>query len=277
MRRTRNGPALFELLEEQSSLFKPLSEKIWRATRKPRTKSIDQPVPQPETHRFEITTDPQRSGSSWISLEGDRIRITFSSLTAAIVLFLFSLSLLLAFGWGARRGETRGLQRGLAAQSQASDPVRQDEISAVRERKPSSELIKDIAVGPQNPVIQASKPVIAPKELPAHSTAQEQAAPNWVKDRTYIVAQEMPASAMASAQTAQEFLVRGGVQTTIIKPNDRTLLLVTTHGYNHKDGAEKHQSEQLLDRIRALGTEFYAAGGGYKLEGYYRTLKRDAW
>jgi len=287
MRKKRHGPALFELLEDRgASIFKPLSNKLRQTSRVAPQPTIERSTPKSDQSSSEPPSTSPASAGPWISLDGDRIRIALRSVSLAATLFVFILSLLLAYGLGTRQGEHRGLQKALAVQNSPAEKSNPDDIATVRELRPSPDLIKDIAAGTQRPAPQTANPGREPISLSAQekdnrpSTApvrQERPAVSWVKDDTYIVAQEMPAAAMASAQAAQEFLARGGVQTTIVKPNDRTLLLMTTHGYNHKDAAEKRHSEQLLERIRALGTEFYAAGGGYKLEGYFRTLKRDSW
>jgi hypothetical protein len=36
-------------------------------------------------------------------------------------------------------------------------------------------------------------------------------------------------------------------------------------------------AEELLKKLHAVGSKYYAGGGGYKLEGYFKTLKSDRW
>ena len=113
----------------------------------------------------------------------------------------------------------------------------------------------------------------APAKLPVNAAP----AAGWVRDQTYIVVQEFPAANVEKARHAREFLGQRGVNTELVSLNNDTTLLIATQGYNHKDPAQKRLAEQLLEKVRTIGTQYYAAGGGYKLEGYYKTLKRDNW
>lgn len=298
MRRTQRGPALFELLEQDvGTKFKPFTSRWWRKPVSPSATEVKAeaivaaepaispaPVPDPV-----VVATVDEDG--WIAVDGDRIRLSLTSIASATVVFVFVLAVLVAFGIGARRGESKGLQKGYAAGSSTKDPKAPDEIQTVRNQKPATYLISDIASGApaakKNPTVSASevKPPASAKQpapnpapnVAATSTGDDGGKVQWVRDQTYIVAQEMPANAMPQAKAAQEFLARGGVQATIVQPNDRSILLITTRGYNHKDANQKKQSEQLLDKIRSLGTQYYSSGGGYKLEGYFKTLKRDTW
>ena len=62
----------------------------------------------------------------------------------------------------------------------------------------------------------------------------------------------------------------------VIQPGGSTQL-ITTQGFNRKDPAQKQMASAALEELHKIGKRFYAQGGGYKLEGYFKTLKGDGW
>ena len=103
------------------------------------------------------------------------------------------------------------------------------------------------------------------------------AASGCMRDLTYIVAQEFAPGREEDARRAGAFVGERGIAVDIVRLDGGAMQLITLQGYNHKDAAQKKLADELLKKQRAAGAEYFASGGGYKLEGYYRTLKRDKW
>ncbi|MCH8146823.1 MAG: hypothetical protein IH987_02380 [Planctomycetes bacterium] len=62
----------------------------------------------------------------------------------------------------------------------------------------------------------------------------------------------------------------------VIQPRG-SIQLITTQGFNRRDPAQKQMAAAALEEVHKIGKLFYAQGGGYKLKGYFKTLKGDAW
>ena len=62
----------------------------------------------------------------------------------------------------------------------------------------------------------------------------------------------------------------------VIQPRG-SIQLITTQGFNRRDAAQKQMAAAALEEVHKIGKRFYAQGGGYKLKGYFKTLKGDAW
>ena len=99
----------------------------------------------------------------------------------------------------------------------------------------------------------------------------------WVRDHTYVVAQEFPNGDMAAANRAKDFLATVGITADVVRRPNGSLQLITTKGYSLRDPAQRVLAEDLKRRVHSAGAQYYAAGGGYKLEGYFKTLKGDRW
>lgn len=211
---------------------------------------------------------------------GDRLHLSLTPFTAAIGLFAVSLLVLGAIYLGQQRGQKAALQ----AASQAILEAEFQDIESVRQQPPVSHLIEGLLAGgakpPVSPVRQAEKPASKPQSNPLLATpADLPAGPQqgWVRDFTYIMTQEFAAGRVDDAKRAQEFLKSKGFPAEIVKLDNGALQLITLEGYNHKDSAQKKKADALLKKQRAAGTEYFASGGGYKLEGYFKTLKKDEW
>jgi len=63
----------------------------------------------------------------------------------------------------------------------------------------------------------------------------------------------------------------------LVRLSNGATQLITTQGYNRRDPTQHQMADQLLEKTRTLGAQYYAAGGGYKLEGYFKSLKSDTW
>jgi hypothetical protein len=218
----------------------------------------------------------------FFEVAGERICVSFTSVAAAVAVFVALATVLVSYGVGARRGDDAGFRRGFDVGRAAGAAAIGDEIATVRKEPPATYLLGGLLeeAGSKTASGGVREDRAAPKvaAVPTPRTpAVSGSASGWVRDLTYIVAQEFPAASIEKARNAKEFLGQRGVNTELAPLNTGTILLIATQGYNHKDSAQKRLAEQLLDKVRTIGTQYYAAGGGYRLEGYFKTLKRDTW
>jgi hypothetical protein len=291
MAKGKRGPALFELLGEDGgrttggvkvpSLWSRHNRVVElhaaRAVRSAAAEESAGPLEAPPS------SGATRTGPRpFFEVAGERICVSFTSVAAAVAVFVALAIVLVSYGVGARRGDDAGFRRGFDAGRAAVAAAAGDEIATVRKEPPATYLlgglleeaagktagggVREDRAGPKG--VAAATP-----KTPAVSGS----ATGWVRDLTYIVAQEFPAASVDKARNAKEFLGQRGVNAELAPLNTGTILLIATQGYNHKDPAQKRLAEQLLDKVRTIGTQYYAAGGGYRLEGYFKTLKRDTW
>ena len=289
MAKAKRGPALFELLSDEGSATGGVKIPSWwsrhtqltdlHAARAVRAADESPPVVD-ESSRSPVDRTAPRP---LFEVDGDRVRLSLTSVTAAVVVFLGLGILLAAYGLGASRGDEAGFRRGFGAGRADSGATAGDEIEAVRNQPPASHLLGGLLVeGGGKAVTGAAaredraKPLGAAAPSPTASVGTGPTS-GWVRNLTYIVVQEFPAANVEKARHAREFLAQRGVNTELVPLNNETTLLIATQGYSHKDPAQKRLAEQLLEKVRTIGTQYYAAGGGYRLEGYYKTLKRDNW
>jgi hypothetical protein len=195
--------------------------------------------------------------------------VSFSSTTAAIAVFVGMAVVLGAFELGSRGGYEDGVRIGHEAgrASYAAEAV--SEIEEARRRPPATHLVSGLLA---DSAPSAAEPVESSKG--ATSDAVET---TWVCGYTYIVAQEFAANRAEDAQCAQRFLAERGITTAVVGLPNGAIQLITTEGYNHKDPTQKRIAEQMLEKERGIGAEYYAAGGGYRLNGYFKTLKGHQW
>jgi hypothetical protein len=288
MAKAKRSPALFELLSDEGSATGGVKVPSWwsrhtqltdlRAARAARAAAQPPPVFE-ESPRSIVDRSPPRP---LFEVEGDRFCVSLTSVTTAVVVFLGLATVLAAYGLGARRGDVGGFRRGFDAGRVDGSSATGDEIVALRNQPPASHLVggllQETGAKPTSSGAREDRPAMkAAAAAPANLPAKAVPAVGWVRDQTYIVAQEFPAANVEKARHAREFLGQRGVNTELVSLNNDTTLLIATQGYNHKDPAQKRLAEQLLEKVRTIGTQYYAAGGGYRLEGYYKTLKRDNW
>ena len=91
------------------------------------------------------------------------------------------------------------------------------------------------------------------------------------------MAQEFARPGIGDIAKAQAFLAEHGIETAPVQYESGSVQLITTQGYNHQDPTQKLMANELLKKLHAVRAKYYAGGGGYKLEGYFKTLKRDSW
>jgi hypothetical protein len=215
--------------------------------------------------RTEQARPPTSEHVPLIEIEGDRFRLSFSSLTAAFAVFGFVVAVVAAFLLGGERGYDKGFANGrLSYEAEAVD-----EIEAARNQPAATHLVEELlAEIPHNNVGPGNRDAVG-------STATQ--ATKWVREHTYVVAQEFPNGDVEAANRAKDFLATAGILADVVRRPNGSLQLITTEGYNLRDPAQREMAEELKRRVHSAGAQYYAAGGGYKLEGYFKTLKGDRW
>lgn len=281
MGKTKRGPALFELLEadrreKRETLKVPA---WWPKGRIPKQDSglklVSEEEP-PAKEAARVVRPPAAAGDTaesepapFIALERGQVRLSFTSTTAAVAVFVVVIVVLGAFEWGSRRGERFGARRGyeLGRSSYAADAA--GAIEAARQQPAAPGLVASLLDEPAA--------AIAGNADAARASDAQAEGGGWVRDNTYIVVQEFSAEYAADAEEAQAFLAQRGVSTAKVVLPTGAIQLITTQGYNHRDPTQKRIGRQLLEKVHGIGEEYYAEGGGYKLQGYFKTLKGESW
>lgn len=270
MRKGKQGPALFELIKDESgteadSLRVP---DWWSRRGRGPLPDVETPVQDEDAALADgprLALPPQRERV--VELSGDRIRFSLTSTGAAVALFAVLLVLLGSFELGARRGEAYGLRTGYDQGRASYTAEVVGDIETARAQPPNTELVRNL--------LSDANGLTGSAGFAAEEVGGAQA--TWVRGHTYIVAQEFSASREQDALAAQAFLQQAGLRTKLVAVAGGALQLITAHGYNHRDPAQKRTLEKVLERLHARGAEYYAQGGGYRLKGYLKTLKGDTW
>jgi len=94
--------------------------------------------------------------------------------------------------------------------------------------------------------------------------------------RNYINRLKMvlPCGDIMDLTRGQIFIQRGNSR---VRLPGGAIQLITKQGYNQKDSTQRQLAENLLEREHRIGREYFASGGGYRLEGYFKTLKGVTW
>ena len=265
MPKAKPGPALFELLEEDPK--RPLGAADSVAPRAGHNRSDAGGALRmtPES----ISNEVGGECSSFIKLDGGCVRVSFTSLSAAVCAFCGLVALLGAYELGGHFGFRRGFQSGHEAGRDSYAARTMDEIEIARQEEPATDLVRSLLAAPSG----------AGREALSGEVADEgdSESPRWVRDFTYIVAQEFRADRLEDVEPAREFLAQRGLATAVVRLPSGAVQLVTTQGYNHNNQTQRRLGEQLLHKEHDIGAEYYASGGGYRLEGYFKTLKSDSW
>lgn len=303
MRKSKRGTALFDLLTENNPA-------AGEALGVPPGKGLrGQVAHAPEVRSTTVvnaghaaTVAPLQPGpplGSAVELEGERVRLTLTSWTAAIVAFVGIALIVGAFEFGRRFGDDAGFDRGHAAGRQAYQTSALDEIEMARQRPPSPDLISGLLQMPEDQregiasdrgTTRSERPAdstaVQPNSNGAQGAARPETAPkqnalksrsNWIRDYTYIVAQEFSVGYDDDARRAQDFLADNGVRTEWVRYPSGSIQLITLQGYNRGDSTQKKMSQKLLDKVHAIGRNYFGQGGGYKLEGYFKKLIGESW
>lgn len=259
----KDGPALFELMRKQhptegDAVQTPAPDAAHQPCEPPMADSPGVPEGRAETAGAkESPSEP----IPLLELEGEHLRISLTSVTAAVALGLLLVLLVVAYEIGHRAGRELGFGEG-----QTSFEARTaSEIEAARSRPPEPELLSGLE---PTPVIESPGETHdgAPMLTDAYGAPFVR-----VPGDTYVVVQEFRADGWEDARHAQEFLRLREVNTALLAGPAGTCRLLTTQGYNYRDPAQKERGQELLKRIHTIGQEYRSAGGRYGLEGYPMT------
>lgn len=275
MRKSKQGPGLFDLIENDNDLGSG-------SLRTPRTsvplgKSGHHGKKESTVHR-PVSASGRSAGvqhgargeaAPSVSIDGERIRFSLTSLTAAVAVFGLLVLLLVAFEFGRRLGDKTGFRRGHAAGRVSYSADAMSEIEAARRQPPAPGLVETLRPGSAGGAV--------PSGTVSGETAEVSGGSIWVRDYTYVVVQEFSIGREEDARRAQAFLAENDLGTEIVKYPSGAMQLITTQGYNRKDPTQRRLADQLQERVHALGVQYFAAGGGYRLEGYFKSLKGDTW
>lgn len=271
MRKAKHGPALFELLsadteQNTDSLRVPT---WWAGQGRGSGGQVIKIPPKAETQApvtpAKVSRAEEETGSPLLTFVDGKIRLSLTSTRAAIALFLGLTTLLIAFEIGNRRGFDDGVIAGRASYTAETA----SEIDLAREQKPATHIVAgllDDLVGTE-PATQ----------VVGKTDSATGAKTSWIRDYTYIVAQEFSSGQPESAREARAFLAKHGVETAMVIQPGGSIQLITTQGFNRRDAAQKKMAATALEEVHKIGERFYAQGGGYKLKGYFKTLKGDGW
>jgi len=263
----KRGTALFDLLAQEEEGTQPLQVPGWwrREGAAPGAAERVPPGRATDSGGIEPKAASVREDVPFVEVDGDRIRVSLTSVTAAAAVFAFAVVMLGVFEAGRTIGDRSGAKRGAAAARAAYANEAMNEIEAARRQPAATHLVESL-LGQTGPVPSTETGIADP----------EIGGPRWIRDYTYVVVQEFTAGHADSARQAKAFLEGRGVTTELVQYPSGSVQLITTQGYNRNDPTQRRLADELLNRVRAAGAEFFAQGGGYKLEGYFKTLKQDS-
>lgn len=280
MPRSKRGPALFDLLNaDVADAPEALKVPGWggedahsprATTAKGRPDRTVRGSPQVGRAPAGSSAGQRGSGAPLIELDGDRIRISLTSVAAAIAVFAAAVVMLGAFELGRRNGDSKGFRRGYATgrASYAAEAV--SEIEAARRLPPATNVVSSLLKEADAEATPGSSDAGQP---PSNAKTTE-----WIRDYTYIVVQEFVRDHSEDASLAQEYLARRGVSTELVRYSSGAVQLITKQGFDRRDPTQRRMADALLKKVHAIGAEYFSsAGGGYRLEGYFKALKGDTW
>lgn len=224
--------------------------------------------------------------SSAVSFENGRLMLSLTSTAAGIAAFALVMLLALVFwsgsSWGEHRGKELGFKQG--RESYSKDAI--DEIEQARAQQPNQDIVSELLTnsevksgtgdaksaassrpGDTGKGTESGKPADGGK-----STEADARKVAWVEGYNYIVAQQFDVSALDDARAAQQFLLDNQVPTAIVRVKDG-YRLITIEGFNFKEPTQRQRADLLKKRIAGIGQRYAAAGGRYKLEGYFAAYK----
>lgn len=286
MAKPKHGPALFDLLtDDEREPAEALKVPRWWGHEGPRSRSRDT---GPTSARLGLPRAPVVPGLAvpepapepWLGttleMDGDRVRVTFTSVTLAAVIFALLALVIGVFAlgrWSGAKGEfARGFDAGRT--SYAADAM--SEIEAARRQTPASEVIGSLLEEPR-PASQPASPAAPAPSRDEPSAVKLSGGVQWIPGHTYVVAQEFSVGRRDDALKAEAFLAQHGIGSAVVGLQSGATQLITTTGFDRDDPAQRRLADDLLRNVRAAGAAYAAAGGGYKLEGYFRKLKGENW
>jgi len=269
MAKSKRGPSLFEKLERtEGSPRSPRRTRLHAtgsATRDGLRREDGPPSPQ------SLSETPDAADEPLVSFDGDHLRFSFSSGYAALVIFVAVGFLIGAYWLGGTYGRKLGMLEGYERGRNSYRAEVADEIETARGQEPATELVRGLTDGATSPTSDGLGTAVS--EPSANRPAQ---ADVWVSGLTYVVVQEFSAKNAAHVETAQRFLAEQGIETAAVRMKSGSTQLITKQGYNRRDATQRQLADKFLEKVHAAGKSYYASGGGYRLEGYFK-LRRDRW
>ena len=214
------------------------------------------------------TVRPEGRGSPLFALDGESITLSFTAKRAAVAIFALIILVVVAFVSAVRFGERR-YQEGYAVGLDTTLAEAVDEIGEARRLPPATEAIAGLLENAAG----LTRETLEGKEQRTAVVGSS----SWVLGDNYILVQHFGVGRSADARGAQDFLADRGIATEMVRLGGGAIDLITTQGYNLKDRTQSQTAYQMLDVIHEAGVEYYAAGGGYKLEAYLKKLEKESW
>ncbi len=288
MAKSKSSPALFDLLNEgKNDPEEKLQVPGWWSKNSDRENREDEDSPDeieeiipssvvskdtsrtiddvPVTAEDELEDRPQ----PFIAMEGERVRVSFTSYSGAITVFVTLVILLGVYELGRARGNQAGIKLGYESGRSSFSAQTMDDIEAARNQPPATHVIQSLLVNPNHG--RRNNTTAGRRVDGAVQSAQ------WVRDYTYIVVQEFGKNYKDDAARAQSFLQGKGIATEQVTTPKGSVQLITLQGYNRNDETQRRMADQLLNKVHDMGTAYFASGGGYRLQGYFKTLKNNSW
>ncbi|MFQ5413897.1 MAG: hypothetical protein ACE5E6_05510 [Phycisphaerae bacterium] len=210
------------------------------------------------------------SAGRMLEFDAARIRVSFSSWTAAVAIFLFVAVVMAAYEVGRRNGARANAVQSREASRRGLAGDALDDVQAARRMPPATDLLAALELA------DANAPAGGAERVPPNAGALPPAA-DWVPGQTYIVVQEFTAGSGDAAARAREFLHDRRIETVLVRTPAGSIQLITVEGFNRKDPEQAQRADALLARVRDAGTAYYDAGGRYRLQGYFKLYKRGRW
>ncbi len=290
MPKSKNGPALFEVINKGDLAGpRPIGERE-EATRKSAVtesasafkttlvslaRSIGGDGREKEPEPVSSRDDP--GPPPLVAIDEGYIRLALNSRAAGVAAFVLLLAMTVAFAAGQWLGRQSGLADGHKEGRLSVQRAARDQIEQARRSEPVRGLFDGVGESPVRTgpaVLTAKRPVAAKQTVEKTPTA---AAPVWIKGYTYVVVQVFRGNAREDAEKAREYLARHGIEAKIMGAADKGFRLIATKGFDRSDNTQHVLADRFIERIRALGQEYFKSGGRYELEGYFATLRSDSW
>ncbi len=272
MAKTKRGPSLFEILRKDGppSQDARLDVPGWWSRGEDRGRQRTSSAPPPSEG---VRPTGESDGKApLVAVDGPRLVLSFTSLTASMGVLLLIVVITGAFFIGRHRGLVLGRAEGFASGKAAIGEEVLDDIEKARRSKPKEEIFAGMSSSP----VQANNPqslAAVPAGRKGAPAAEPEDGPKWVRGHTYIVVQEFLETDLEEARKAREFLEEHGVATSIVQYRGRSKYkyrLVTQKGFNCDDPVQKQLCDEYHQQIRKLGELFVKAGGRYDLQGYQK-------
>lgn len=269
MTKPKSGRALFDLLSDEGEEISDLlrQDARWSPGDREAAGESSKAAPSPAAKGFRYVEPGPEEAPSILVLDGRKLRVSLTPLTGTVAAFAALLVLAAAFAAGKRSGRDEGMRIGFDEGRASYAAEAMSDIQVARAQPAATHLVDDLLATPAT-----ARP--KPAGAPSRATADR---PEWLTGYTYVVAQEFAAGHAEDATAARAFLAQRGIPTAVVRLANGSVQLITTRGYNRRDPTQKKMAGELLTKLHAAGAAYYQSGGGYKLEGYFKTLKGEHW